>query len=81
MSDIKLFRIAGGNVDELIGTTDTIEKSVQTLFERNLDAFLGVRFSLRSSQLRTEAGSTPSASMKTAVRSFSNTNAPRTRTS
>lgn len=44
MSDIKLFRIAGGNVDELVGTTDTIEKSVQTLFERNLEAFLGVRF-------------------------------------
>jgi hypothetical protein len=39
MSDIKLFRIAGGNVDELVGTIDTIEKSV-----RNLEAFLGVRF-------------------------------------
>jgi hypothetical protein len=44
MSDIKLFRIAGGSVNELVGATDTIEKSVQTLFERNLDAFLGVRF-------------------------------------
>lgn len=44
MSDIKLFKIAGGQVDELVGTTDTIEKSVQTLFERNLEAFLGVRF-------------------------------------
>jgi predicted transport protein len=44
MSDIKLFRIAGGNVNELVGATDTIEKSVQTLFEHNLEAFLGVRF-------------------------------------
>jgi hypothetical protein len=31
MSDIKLFRIDAGKVDELTGTTDTIEKSVQTL--------------------------------------------------
>jgi predicted transport protein len=44
MSDIKLFRIGGSTVDELIGTTDTIEKSVQTFFERNLEALLGVRF-------------------------------------
>src|SRR5690606_37329246 len=44
MSDIKLFKIAGGQVDELVGTTDTIEKTVQTLFERNLEAFLAVRF-------------------------------------
>lgn len=28
MSDIKLFRIGTGTVDELTGTTDTIEKSV-----------------------------------------------------
>lgn len=44
MSDIKLFRIAGDAVTELSGTTDTIEKSVQTLFERNLESLLGVRF-------------------------------------
>lgn len=44
MSDIKLFRIGQGGVSELSGTTDTIEKSVQTLFERNLEALLGVRF-------------------------------------
>ena len=30
MSDIKLFRIGSGPVNELTGTTDTIEKSVQT---------------------------------------------------
>ena len=44
MSDIKLFRIGTGTVNELTGTTDTIEKSVQTLFEKNLESLLGVRF-------------------------------------
>lgn len=44
MSDIKLFRINGSSVTELAGTTDTVEKSVQVLFERNLEALLGVRF-------------------------------------
>lgn len=44
MSDIKLFRVGAGKIDELTGTTDTIEKSVQTFFEKNLDALLGVRF-------------------------------------
>ncbi len=44
MSDIKLFRIGTGTVDELTSTTDTVEKSVQTLFEKNLEALLGVRF-------------------------------------
>jgi predicted transport protein len=44
MSDIKLFRVNAGKVDELSGTTDTIEKSVQTFFEKNLEALLGVRF-------------------------------------
>lgn len=44
MSDIKLFRLGTGTVNELTGTTDTIEKSVQTLFEKNLEALLGVRF-------------------------------------
>ncbi|MFZ5719297.1 MAG: DUF5655 domain-containing protein [Pseudomonadota bacterium] len=44
MSDIKLFRIGSGAAEELTGTTDAIEKSVQVLFERNLEALLGVRF-------------------------------------
>jgi predicted transport protein len=44
MSDIKLFRVGTGKVDELPGTTDTIEKSVQTFFEKNLETLLGVRF-------------------------------------
>jgi len=44
MSDIKLFRMNSGAITELTGTTDTIEKSVQVLFEKNLEALLGVRF-------------------------------------
>ena len=44
MSDIKLFRFDSGKVSELTGTTDTVEKSVQVLFETNLEALLGVRF-------------------------------------
>lgn len=43
MGDIKLFHI-GKTVDELTGTIDTIEKSVQTFFEDNLETLLGVRF-------------------------------------
>lgn len=44
MSDIKLFRLQNLGVSELAGTTDTVEKSVQILFESNLEALLGVRF-------------------------------------
>ncbi len=44
MSDIKLFQIANGQVHGLTGTTDTVEKSVQSLFESNLETLLGVRF-------------------------------------
>ena len=44
MSDIKLFRISGGQVAELAGTSVALEKSLQTLMESNLEAFLGVRF-------------------------------------
>jgi predicted transport protein len=44
VSDIKLFQIGAGTVSELAGTTDTVEKSVQVLFESNLEPLLGVRF-------------------------------------
>ena len=44
MGDIKFFRIADGWVTAPVGTTETIEKSVQTLLERDLDTCLGVRF-------------------------------------
>ncbi len=44
MSDIKLFRIGGGVVTELTASSVTLEKSLQDLIERHLEAFLGVRF-------------------------------------
>lgn len=55
MSDIKLFNVGTGTVSELVGATDTIEKSVQTLFETNLEALLGVRF-LASEYTTTNGG-------------------------
>jgi RecB family endonuclease NucS len=44
MADVKLFRLANGGVNELPGTTEAVEKSLQSLFERNLWPLLGVRF-------------------------------------
>ena len=44
MSDIKLFRTTGNVVTELSGGTVSLEKSLQTVFEKNLDHLLGVRF-------------------------------------
>ena len=44
MSDIKLFRINGGGVDQLKAETVALEKSLQTLIEKHLEALLGVRF-------------------------------------
>lgn len=44
MSDIKLFRTEVGTVTELRGTAVALEKSLQTLIEGNMEAFLGVRF-------------------------------------
>lgn len=44
MSDIKLFRTTLDNVTELKGTSVQLEKSLQTLIEKNLETFLGVRF-------------------------------------
>jgi len=46
VSDIKLFRIDGG-VTELAGGSMTVEKSLQELFETNLESLLGVRFLAR----------------------------------
>ena len=43
MSDIKLFRLHGDAVTELDGQSVAVEKSLQTLIERHLDSFLGVR--------------------------------------
>lgn len=44
MSDIKIFRLSGDTVTELEGSSAAIEKSLQTLIERHLETFLGVRF-------------------------------------
>lgn len=44
MSDIKLFKIAGGVVKELESQSVAVEKSLQSLLESHLDAFLGVTF-------------------------------------
>ena len=44
MSDLKLFRLQSSAVTEIIGTSSTLEKSLQTFIERNLETFLGVRF-------------------------------------
>lgn len=44
MSDIKLFHLASECVRELKGQSLALEKSLQTLMERNLETLLGVRF-------------------------------------
>jgi predicted transport protein len=44
MSDIKLFRTDGDTVSAIEGKSVAVEKSLQTLIEKNLDIFLGVRF-------------------------------------
>lgn len=43
MSDIKLFRIAGNTVSQVEGQSMAVERSLQTLLENHLEAFLGVR--------------------------------------
>ncbi|MGO6755904.1 DUF91 domain-containing protein (plasmid) [Rhizobium ruizarguesonis] len=44
MSDIKLFHFGGTQVSELPGSAMQVEKSLQILFEANLEALLGIRF-------------------------------------
>jgi predicted transport protein len=44
MSDIKLFKTNNSNVQELSSKSVALEKSLQDLMEKNLEAFLGVRF-------------------------------------
>lgn len=44
MSDIKLFRVNGTGVIELESRSATVEKSLQSLMERHLEALLGIRF-------------------------------------
>ncbi|TNE39563.1 MAG: DUF91 domain-containing protein [Alphaproteobacteria bacterium] len=44
MSDIKLFNKSGAALRELASSSAPLEKSLQTLFEKNLETLLGVRF-------------------------------------
>ncbi len=43
MSDIKLFKLNGDSVTELEGRSVAVEKLLQELIDRHLEAFLGVR--------------------------------------
>jgi predicted transport protein len=51
MADIKLFKLEANSVTELDGRAVALEKSLQDLFERNLEPLLGVR--LLASEYRT----------------------------
>ena len=44
MSDIKLFHLGAGKVEELTGRSVGLEKSLQTTMENQLETFLGIRF-------------------------------------
>jgi predicted transport protein len=55
MSDLKLFRTTPSGVAELPGGAMALERSLQTLFEANLEALLGVRF-LASEFVTNEGG-------------------------
>jgi len=55
MSDLKLFRIQGDSLVELEGSSAPLERGLQTLFERNLESLLGIRF-LASEYVTTHGG-------------------------
>ena len=44
MADFKLFRVGASATAEIPARSAQVEKSLQTLFEANLEALLGVRF-------------------------------------
>jgi len=44
MRGIKLYRMSGSDVAELAGGAMAQEKLLQAMFEKNLEALLGVRF-------------------------------------
>ncbi|MYA37399.1 MAG: DUF91 domain-containing protein [Gammaproteobacteria bacterium] len=56
MSDIKLFQFSGQSVTEVQSTSMALEKSLQTLIEKNLEIFLGVRFIASEYSTGTEHG-------------------------
>jgi predicted transport protein len=55
MSDLKLFRLDGGILTELDASSAPLEKGLQSLFEKNLEVLLGVRF-LASEYVTTNGG-------------------------
>ena len=55
MSDLKLFRLSGSSASELERAPSDLEKALQTLIERNLETFLGVKF-LASEYVTTNGG-------------------------
>ncbi|MEU3597206.1 DUF5655 domain-containing protein [Streptomyces sp. NPDC006798] len=44
MSDLKAFRVDGGRVVEMAGSSVALERELQSLVEANMEAMLGVRF-------------------------------------
>ena len=54
MSDLKLFRVKANDVAPLSGGAVALERSLQLIFEKNLEALLGVRF--LASEFVTEGG-------------------------
>ncbi len=55
MSDLKLFQVSGARLTRLDGSSAPLERELQTLFEQNLEALLGVRF-LASEYATTHGG-------------------------
>lgn len=55
MSDLKLFQTKGETLGELVSSSAPLERGLQTLFESNLEALLGVRF-LASEFVTTHGG-------------------------
>ena len=56
MSDLKLFPLANNSATEVLGTGLALEKSLQTLIEKNLETFLGFRFLASEFSTGTEHG-------------------------
>ncbi|MEV3871629.1 DUF5655 domain-containing protein [Streptomyces sp. NPDC049906] len=44
MGDLKAFRVDGGRVVEMVGSSVALERELQSLVEGNMEAMLGVRF-------------------------------------
>ncbi|WP_431040834.1 hypothetical protein ACQUSR_02300 [Streptomyces sp. P1-3] len=44
MSNLKAFRVSGGQAKEIPGSSVALERQLQTLIEANMEAMLGIRF-------------------------------------